>query len=86
MTVIAVLGTSAVVGLFSLSSIVDILANNALSVMVFALSEKIKLLFPLNVKFVFAEILIDALLTSHKTSFLLVTFAKFLVKLDAVPK
>ena len=83
---IAVLGTVAVVGLFNLSSIVDILKSNALSVVVFALSERIKLLLPFSVKSVFAEILIDALFTSHKTSFLLVTLAKFLVKLDAVPK
>ena len=117
MTVIAVLGTSAVVGVFNLSSIVDILKSNALSVVVFALSEKIKLLLAINVKFlvevitllledtiekslplivmvfedcivtllVFA-ILILALFTSHKTSFLSITLAKFLVKLDAVPK
>ena len=117
MTVIAVLGNSAVVGLFNLSSIVDILKSNALSVVVFALSERIKLLLPFSVKFlvevitllledsiekslplivilfedcivtllVFA-ILILALFISHKISFLSTTLAKFLVKLDGVPK
>ena len=114
---IAVLGISVVVGVFNLSSIVDILESNALSVMVFALSEKIKVLLPFSVKFlveviillleesikkspllmvmlfdvcivillVFA-IIILALFISHKISFLSTTLAKFLVKLDAVPK
>ena len=63
----------------NLSSSVNILESNALSVIVFTLSDKVKLFFPLNVKFVSAEIPIDAsfslvfasvlkLLTGLKTS------------------